>query len=105
MSLGGQKTVLDYWAKPALQLGFELLSQLSGENLAVRNDQLSALSAELNTLAQQWIDIVPDDVTLSGTIGGRPFTVPLLVDLINRMNRLRDAIRIAELTGGHLQIW
>jgi hypothetical protein len=65
---------------------------------------LAALSAELQALVRHWIDTVPDDETIMYYIEHRQFRVPLLIDLLDRVDHLRAAIRIAELTGGYLYI-
>ncbi|MEV0424065.1 hypothetical protein [Streptosporangium canum] len=103
-ALGSHGAIRHYWVKPAQLLGLPLLSLLPGEDLTVRHEELAALSTELQTLVKHWIDTVPDDETIMYHIEHRRFRIPLLIDLLDRVDRLRAAIRIAELTGGYLYI-
>ncbi|WP_329249338.1 hypothetical protein OG417_02960 [Actinoallomurus sp. NBC_01490] len=102
--LGGHGTVTRYWLQPAEHLGLTFLPRLSSGMLTVEHHQLTAFAQELKLLPRHWVTSVPDDASVPGTIAGRDLTTPLLVHLLHRLALLRAAIRIAELSGGHLYI-
>ncbi|GLK09222.1 hypothetical protein [Streptosporangium carneum] len=103
-AMGGHGIVIEHWAKPAQRLGLAFLSQLPGEDLTVRHEQLTAFSEELDALARHWTSTPPNERTISTSAGGHLYETPLLVHLLHRLSLVRAAVRIAELSGGHLYI-
>ncbi|MFI6518066.1 hypothetical protein ACIBF1_21095 [Spirillospora sp. NPDC050679] len=102
--LGSHGTVSEYWAAPARELDLAILKGLSEGRVAVGHHQLAAFAQELDALAGHWVAAVPDGAAVTSVIGPRTFTTPLLAHLLHRLALVRAAVRIAELTGGRLEI-
>ncbi|MEV5830355.1 hypothetical protein AB0L25_32800 [Spirillospora sp. NPDC052242] len=92
--LGGHGTVVEYWVGPALALGLPILARLERGELTVAHEELAAFAQELDVLAGHWADVVP----------GRRRSTSLLTALLHRLALVRAAVRMAEVTGGHLYV-
>ncbi|WP_433368773.1 hypothetical protein [Streptosporangium sp. CA-115845] len=104
-ALGSNGTITHYWLKQAQLIKLPILARLRHEELLVKHEELAAFSKELRSLSIRWVEMVPDDEIIMYQIGSRTFRVPLLVDLLHRAAHLDAAIRIAQLTGGYLDIY
>ncbi|MGK5557844.1 hypothetical protein ACSNOI_40195 [Actinomadura kijaniata] len=102
--LGAHGTVMRHWVEPAGRLGLPLLARLSDGELTVGHHELAAFAEELNALARDWQTSVPGDGTIPVVAGRRHYETPLLDHLLTRLNILRMALRMAEVTDGHLYL-
>jgi len=78
---------------------------MAGDELLIARNDLIDLTAELDRLEAHWAETIPDDSRVDCTVNGRRLSVPLLIDLLHRAQLIRAAVRIAEVTGGHVHVF
>ncbi|MBE3015111.1 hypothetical protein IL992_38990 [Microbispora sp. NEAU-D428] len=103
--LGSGTALGHHWAAPARELGLPFLSRVAGDELLIAHDDLLDLTAELDRLEAHWAETIPDKSRVDYDVNGRRLPVPYLIDLLHRAQLFRAAIRIAEITGGHVHIF
>jgi hypothetical protein len=109
-SLGPEATIFAYWHTVAFQLELPLVAQIYNEGLEVRGPWLQELWVELDKLERHWqsthtggCEQIPRSVRLpNGKIGDQP--INLLDYLLEKLNFVREAIRLATKFSGAVQI-
>jgi hypothetical protein len=102
--VAGDLDMLEIWSRPANELGLRILGGAYEKPTIVQGHYLEGLRQETDALESWLIANVPDDSFRQTTIGHRRFEVPLLVDLINRLQDVGAAIGLAQALKGTLTI-
>jgi hypothetical protein len=93
-----------YWHRPALRLGLPLIGRIYDSGLQVSGTELGDLAQERVQLEQDWLTEVPDDAWRGVIIGQRQLRVPLLAHLLDRAGNVAQAVRIAQVVDGVIEI-
>jgi hypothetical protein len=102
--VAGHSDFFSYWAAPATRLGLPLIGGIYDSGLQLAGDALAELAREIVQLEQDRLALVPDDAWNDVVIGKRQFRVPKLVHLFDRSANLAQAIRVAQLVDGVIDI-
>jgi len=102
--IGAISTVRTYWWEPAQMLNLPLIAGLQTGNVGLAGTDLDKFGQELSVLSDHLEKTVPDGPTRTHRIGGRDFSVPLLVDLIRTIGDVHSAVRLAQAIGGYVTI-
>jgi hypothetical protein len=102
--VAGHSDFFSYWNEPARRLGLPLIGGIYSSGLQLAGDALGDLAREVARLEQAWLTLVPDDAWNGVVIGKRQFRVPKLVHLFDRSANVAQAIRIAQLVDGVIEI-